>query len=339
MAQRVIDLRSDTVTRPDAAMLAAMAAAELGDDGQEGDPTTRRLQERAAELMGKEAALFVPSGTMANLLAMLCQTSPGDEMVLERGAHVYNFEFNGLGALAGLVAVPLDGRRGHLSAESVRSRLAADVPRGPGPTLLWLENTANLAGGTVQTVAETAQVAEVAHAAGMRVHLDGARVLNAATALGCSPADLCADVDTVGFCLSKGLGCPVGSLLCGPAELIERAWSRRRQLGGSLRQSGILAAAGLVALDTRIARLADDHANARWLAERLAGLPGIDLDPAQVETNIVWFACADQDWPRRCREAGVLISGLPDGRCRCVTHADVSAADVAEASERMRACL
>ena len=204
MPERLIDLRSDTVTRPSTAMLAAMGSAELGDDGQEGDPTTRRLQERAAELMGKEAALFVPSGTMANLLAMVCQTAPGDEIVLERGAHVYNFEFNGLGAVAGLVAVPLDGERGHLTADGVSALLAADVPRGPGPKLLWLENTANLAGGTVQNRAQMAAVAQVAHDASLRVHLDGARVLNAATALGSSPADLCADVDTVAFCLSKG---------------------------------------------------------------------------------------------------------------------------------------
>jgi threonine aldolase len=330
-----IDLRSDTVTRPTPEMLAAMSTAPLGDDGQDGDPTTARLQTLAAAKVGKEAALFVPSGTMGNLLGALCWTSPGDEVVLPREAHSYNFEHNGLAAVASLLAVTVAGVRGHLTADELKAVLADSVPRGPGPKLAWLENTANLAGGTVQTPAEAQAVCDVAHAAGMKVHLDGARLFNAAVALGVPAADIAAPVDSVSFCLSKGLGCPVGSLLCGSADFIARATLRRRQLGGGLRQSGVITAAGLIALETGIDRLAEDHANARWLAERLAAMPGVELDPASVETNIVWFRCADVDWPRRCREAGVLISSLGDGRCRVVTHRDVGRADVERAAEVM----
>jgi threonine aldolase len=334
----IIDLRSDTVTRPDAAMLAAMTRAELGDDGQEGDPTTRRLEQVAAARMGHEAGLLVPSGTMGNLLAALGHGRHGDEVIVERDAHVLNFEFNGLSALAGLLPVPLRGERGHLTPEGVETALAQAVPRGPGPRLVWLENTANLAGGTVMTVEQTRAVCGLAHDRGLAVHLDGARVFNAAVALGVPAAELAGSCDSVSFCLSKGLGCPVGSLLCGPGGFIEAARQRRRQLGGTMRQSGLLAAAGLLALETRVDRMAEDHAKARWLADRLAQVPGLHVDPGTVETNIVWFDCDDPEWPARCRDAGVLFSHLGGGRCRFVTHFDVSVEQVAEAAERMAAC-
>lgn len=335
----MIDLRSDTVTLPTPEMLAAMAAAELGDDVLDGDPTTRRLEARAAELMGMEAALLVPSGTMANLLASQLHTRPGDEVIVEASQHVYQFENNGLAAVSGCLAVPVEGVRGHLTAAVLEAAVGKLVPRGQGPSLVWLENTANLAGGTVQRPEETAAVVAFAKARGWHVHLDGARIFDAAVALGVPAAQLAAGCDTVMFCLSKGLSCPAGSLLCGSRETIARAHELRRRFGGAMRQSGVLAAAGLVALATGMARLADDHRLARLLAAKLAAAPAIQVDQTAVETNMVWFQHGDLDWPARCAAAGVRFVSLGDGRCRAVCHRGIDQDAVETAATTMIATL
>ncbi|MCC7494506.1 MAG: hypothetical protein IT204_19265 [Fimbriimonadaceae bacterium] len=336
MDDRIIDLRSDTVTRPTAAMRAAMAAAEVGDDVLDGDPTTIRLQERVAALVGQQAALLVPSGTMGNLLATLTHTRPGDELIVERRNHVVEFEGNGVTALAGVLPLPLDGHRGHLTAAQVGALLGELIPRGPRPTLLWLENTANLAGGTVQTVAETRALSELARQQRLAVHLDGARLWHAAAATGVAPAAYGALCDSVMCCLSKGLCCPVGSLLCGSREFVAAAHELRRRVGGGMRQSGVLAAAGLVALEQQLERLPEDHHRARRLAAALAELPGLTVELESVETNIVWFHCADPSWPRRCAEAGVRFVAMGAGRCRAVTHAEIDEASLHEALRRLR---
>ncbi len=333
----VIDLRSDTVTRPSRAMFEAAASAELGDDVLDGDPTTRRLEARAAELVGKEAACFVPSGSMGNLAAALTHTRPGDELLIDRQAHFLNSEYNSLTAVAGLTPLPADGERGHITPEVFCRTLAESVPMGPQPTLLWLENTNNLAGGTVQSLDSLRETCALARERGLRIHLDGARIHNAAVAQGIEAAALAEPVDTVMFCLSKGLGCPVGSVLCGPAETIAAARTHRKRLGGGLRQSGVLCAMGLVALEANVDRLAEDHANARWLAEQLVTIPGVDVDLSLVDTNIVWFGCRDLDWPARCAAAGVRFIHLGDGRCRAVCHLDVDRPALLEAVDRMRA--
>jgi len=335
----MIDLRSDTVTRPTPEMLAAMACAELGDDVLDGDPTTRTLEERAAELVGMEAALLVPSGTMANLLAGQLHTRPGDEVIVEASQHVYQFENNGLAAVSGCQTVAVEGERGHLTRPIVERVAAGLVPRGQGPALLWLENTANLAGGTVQRPDDTAAVVGFAKERGWRVHLDGARIFDAAVSLGVPAAALTRGCDTVMFCLSKGLSCPAGSLLCGSRLLMAEAHELRRRFGGAMRQSGVLAAAGLVALETGIERLAEDHQRAKRLAARLAEAPGIEVHPDAVETNMVWFRQSDLDWPARCAAAGVRFVSLGDGRCRAVCHRGVDDAAVEQAARAMIAAL
>ncbi len=335
----MIDLRSDTVTKPTPEMLAAMATAELGDDVLDGDPTTRRLEERAAELLGHEAAMLVPSGTMANLLAGQLHTRPGDEVIVETSQHVYQFENNGLAAVSGCLAVAVEGERGHLTRAVLERAVAGLVPRGQGPALVWLENTANLAGGTVQRPEATADVVAFAKAKGWRVHLDGARIFNAAVALGIPAAALAAGCDTVMFCLSKGLSCPAGSLLCGSRALMAEAAELRRRFGGAMRQSGVLSAAGLVALATGLERLAEDHRLARLLAASLAEAASIEVDPTAVDTNMVWFRQGDPDWPARCAAGGVRFVSLGDGRCRAVCHRGVDEAAVEEAARVMIAAL
>jgi threonine aldolase len=284
---KVIDLRSDTVTHPTPDMRRAMSEAEVGDDVYMEDPTVRRLERMAAEAMGKEAALFVTSGTMGNLVAVLTQTQRGDRVVVGDEAHIYYYEGDGERRLAGvdLVATPND-ERGRLDPVLVKKALEA-----PGPTasLVCLENTHNRCGGAALTAAETDAIAELAHSHGAKMHLDGARIFNAAVALGVPAAELAAPVDSVTFCFSKGLSAPVGSILNGSADFIARARQVRRMVGGGMRQAGVIAAAGVVALETMVERLAQDHENARLLATELATLPGIGLDPKSVQTNIVSF--------------------------------------------------
>src|ERR1700736_4331046 len=329
---RVVELRSDTFTLPTESMRKAMAAAEVGDDVWDEDPTIHRLQARAAEMVAKEASLFVPSGTMGNLCALLNHTQPGQEVILELDSHIFQNEVAGASVVGGLQLRPLDTESGRLRPEQVRVAIRPADIHEPPTGLLCLENTHNRKGGTCLTPAQTVALCEVAHEAGFPVHLDGARVFNAAVALQVDARELTTPVDSVMFCLSKGLSAPVGSMLAGSAEFIERARRIRKMLGGGMRQAGVLAAAGLVALNEMVDRLADDHANARRLAEGLQGLHGIDVDLTRVETNMVFGDCqpplAAADFITRCREVGVLLDQASAYRWRMVTHRGVSREDV-----------
>ena len=323
-----IDLRSDTVTRPSPGMRQAMAEAEVGDDQYGEDPSVNRLQERIAGLLGKEAALFVPSGTMSNQIALKLLTRPGDE-VLVADAHMMWLEAGAGAANSGVMFTTI-GKGGLFTADDFRD---AVKPRGhivfPATALVVIENTHNLGGGVVFPQEDAAEVCAAARAAGVASYLDGARLFNASVASGISLAELAQPFDLASVALSKGLGCPVGSVLAGSAAEIARAVRARRMFGGAMRQSGILAAAGLYALDHHVAHLAEDHANARLIAERLAGLQGVVLDLATVETNIIVFRLAPglpdaASIAARAREAGVLVSALGPRTVRAVTHRDVS---------------
>ena len=335
-----IDLRSDTVTLPSAGMRQAMAAAPVGDDQYGEDPSVNRLQERVAELIGKEVALFVPSGTMANQIGLKILTRPGDEVVLGDEAHIVWHEA-GAGAANSGVQFSVVGRGGLFTAADLRM---AYKPPGhivfPPTTLVAIENTHNRGGGVVFPQNDAVAICDAARELGMASYLDGARLFNTAAASGRSLAELAAPFDVVSVALSKGLGCPVGSLIAGRREVIARAVRARRMLGGAMRQSGILAAAGLWALDNNLARLAEDHANARLLAERLAGLRGVSLDLATVQSNIVIFRM-EEGAPdaatvvARAQELGVLVSAFAARTVRAVTHLDVSRADCELAADRL----
>jgi threonine aldolase len=334
----VIDLRSDTVTRPSAAMRRAMAEAPVGDDQYGEDPSVNRLQERIAALLGKESALFVPSGTMANQIAVKLLARPGDDVIVGQTAHMMWFEAGAAAANSGVQFTPV-GRGGAFTADEFR---AAIKPRGhivlPPTTLVAIENTHNMGGGIVFPQEEAVAICNVARDAGIASYLDGARLFNAAAASGLSLAELARPFDLASVALSKGLGCPVGSVLAGDAALIAQAVTARRRFGGAMRQSGILAAAGLFALDHDVARLADDHANARLIAERVAQLPGIRLDLSSVQTNIVIWEMAPgaPDAPTivaKAKEAGVLISALGGRSVRAVTHMDVSGEQCRQAGD------
>jgi threonine aldolase len=330
----MIDLRSDTVTLPTPGMRAAMARAEVGDDVYGEDPTTRALEERAAQLLGTEAALFVPSGTMGNQIAIACHTRPGQEVVVEATSHIYNVELGTMARFSGVQPRVLWGERGVFTAEQLADALHPDLYYLSPVGLVCLENTHNAAGGRVWPLAEARRILELAHARGVPVHLDGARIFNAQVATGLPVRELVAGFDSVMFCLSKGLGCPVGSLLCGSRELIAEARRVRKALGGGMRQTGMLAAAGLYALEYHIDRLAEDHTNARLLAEGLSQLPGLQVWPP--ETNIVVFEIEEgPSAPELCarlRGRGVLCSPAAAGthprRVRMVTHLGISREDV-----------
>jgi threonine aldolase len=339
----LIDLRSDTVTRPDAAMRRAMAEAEVGDDVYGEDPTVRRLEEESAAALGFPAALFVPSGIMGNQIGLRLLAPRGSELLCDHRAHVLLFEMGAPAALSGILTRPLPSADGLPDVEAFR---AAFVPRGGYrvPTgAIALENTHNVAGGRAFSRARLEPILEFARAAELPVHLDGARIWNAATAIGTTPAELVRGCDTVMFCFSKGLGAPVGSVLCASSERIAEARQIRRLLGGAMRQVGVLAAAALVALREGPGRLAGDHARARRLAEALADLPGLAIDPASVETNIGVLRVlprADESapaarWSAAAKEAGVLVSPLDAEHVRFVTHRDLDDADVDEAIRRL----
>jgi threonine aldolase len=331
----VIDLRSDTVTRPTAAMRQAMATAEVGDDVYREDPTVRALEERVAALVGKEAALFVPSGTMANQIAIMLSTERGGEVLIGEGGHSAVYESGATAAWSG--AQPLVvGRGGLFTAAELAAAIRPRTDYYPRSSLVVVENTHNAAGGRVFPQAEIARIAEVARAHGLALHLDGARLWNAAAASGLGPTAIAAPFDTVSTCLSKGLGAPVGSVLAGRRDFADRARRMRKMLGGGMRQAGILAAAGLYALDHHRGRLVEDHANARRLAEVLARSANVDLDLATVETNIVVFGVrgiSDDELVSRARAAGVLVGLMGPGRVRAVTHLDVGEEDVDAAAE------
>lgn len=321
----MIDLRSDTVTKPTPAMREAMYAAEVGDDVYGEDPTVNRLESDAAAMFGREAALFVPTGTMGNQIAIRLHTQHGQEAVCEARAHVLDWEMAMTAAFSGCQLRPVSGERGILTWEQIRQAIGPKIYYRAQTGLICIENTHNMAGGTVIPPARMREICEGAHEAGLPVHLDGARIFNAAVALGVGVAQLTAGYDTVMFCLSKGLGAPAGSMLVGSREAMERARVFRKALGGGMRQAGVLAAAGLVALHEMTARLADDHANARLLAEAVAAEPNAEIDLAGVETNIVIFRLrGDADaFCRELREKGVLASAIGPDSVRFVTHYDV----------------
>ncbi|HYF90768.1 MAG TPA: GntG family PLP-dependent aldolase [Symbiobacteriaceae bacterium] len=325
-----VDLRSDTVTRPTPAMRRAMADAEVGDDVYGEDPTVSRLEQLAAAKVGKEAALFVPTGTMGNQIAVMTHTARGDQAILDVDSHIYQAEVGGLAVLSGVQARTLKNRDGCLDPAEVEEFIWPEDIHFPRLSLVCLENPLNDAGGIAAPVAAMEAVCAVAHRHGLAAHLDGARVFNAAAALGVSAADVARPFDSVMFCLSKGLCAPVGSMVAGPAAWIARARKHRKLLGGGMRQVGVLAAAGIVALEQMVDRLAEDHANARRLADGLATVPFITLDPARVDTNMVFIRyrkpgkTAD-DLVEALAERGVRVGAVGADRLRLVTHHDVPA--------------
>ncbi|NVJ28560.1 MULTISPECIES: low-specificity L-threonine aldolase [Myxococcus] len=337
-----IDFRSDTVTKPTAGMRRAIAEAEVGDDVYGEDPTVLRLEARVAERLGLEAALFVPSGTQANQVAIGAHCRAGDEVLTEAGSHILHYEGGAVPALWGVQPQPLPGERGLLNPEDVAAAVREDNMHNPRTRLLSLENTHNRGGGSVWPVERFRAVVDVARKAGLAVHLDGARLFNAEVAAGVPASTWARLTDTTSVCFSKGLGAPVGSALAGRADLIKEARRLRKRLGGGMRQAGILAAAALYALDHHVERLAEDHANARRLAAALAEVPGVKVDAARVETNMV-FA----EFDRPAMEMVTLLGGHgvltnPAGgprTVRLVTHLDLSAADIDESVARIRRAL
>jgi len=334
MSVNAIDLGSDTVTRPTETMLERMRHAELGDDGREGDPTVRRLEALAASLLGKEAGLFVPSGTMANLVSLLAHTGRGGEVLSDPGTHIYRSEMGGIAGLASLFHRTIPSRRGQMELEALREAIKpALTPRSLGTALILMETTHNDAGGAVLPLAYMAAVHGMAEDAGVPVHIDGARVFNAAVALGVPASAIAAHGESIGFCISKGLSAPVGSVLCGSAAFITRARAFRRMVGGNLRQAGVIAAAGIVALEEMVDRLAEDHARAKRLAEGFARIDSSLVDPALVETNIVRLDFAKSGrradaWVEALKSKGVLAGVWSPWQIRMVTHRHVADADI-----------
>ena len=326
-----VDLRSDTVTRPTPEMRQAMANAEVGDDVYGEDPTLNRLEQRAAEIFGREAAIFLPTGTMGNQVAIKVHTSPGQEVICEERAHIFNYEMAMMSRFSGCLPRPIATSDGFLRWEQIRRKISGKTYYLAQTGLIALENTGNMWGGIVYPQEFADEICDRAHEAGLPVHLDGARVFNAAVAMGRPVAELTAKFDSIMFCLSKGLGAPVGSMLVGNARFIEEARKVRKALGGGMRQAGILAAAGLIALEKHPARLHEDHANARFLAEGLAQVPGLDIDPAKAPTNILVFdisgtGMSSSEFTQKLRERQVLASGVNAETMRFVTHMDVDRA-------------
>lgn len=341
---KVIDLRSDTVTLPTDEMRHAMYEAEVGDDVFKEDPTINRLEELAAHMLGKEAALFTPSGTMSNLIAILTHTHPGDEILLGSEAHMLWNEVGGASTLGGVVmrTIPND-HGGRIEPDEVEAAIRPENIHYPTTTLLCLENTHNRCSGAVLTAEFTSAIAQLAHQHGLRVHLDGARIFNAAVALDIPASELATPADSVCFCISKGLSAPVGSLLCGDLEFVERARKWRKMMGGGMRQAGVIAAAGIVALQKMVSRLAEDHTTAKRLADGLARIPGITVHPERVQTNIVMFesptALTAPEFIQRMAARGVKFTYPGGRRVRAVTHRMVGTGDIDEALNRIELVL
>ncbi len=337
-----VDLRSDTVTLPSPAMREAMYRAELGDDVYGEDPTVNKLQQMAAERLGKEAALFVASGTMGNLVALLTHCERGGGAIMGDQSHTLLNEAGGSAALGGVYMRAVPNRPdGTIDPDVIEAAIPEPDVHHPQMKVLCLENTHNYCGGATLDAAYTAQVANLAHHRGLALHVDGARIFNAAVALGVEARELAAPADSVMFCLSKGLSCPVGSMLCGSAEFVARAHRYRKMVGGGMRQAGVLAAAGIVALEEMVDRLQEDHENARVLAEGIASIPGLSLDPATVHTNIIFFdfvstGMSAHEFCDRAQEEGVLMLALGPGRVRAVTHYGIERRDVEYAEKAMR---
>lgn len=341
-----IDLRSDTVTKPTPEMREAMARAEVGDDVYGEDPTVNRLQEMAAERLGKEAALFVPSGTMGNLSSILAHCGRGEEVILGDKAHSFLLEAGGMSALGGVHSHQVPNQPdGTLALDDIRQAIRSDDAHQPISRLVALENTHNRCGGAALTVEYTQSVGELAHEHGLLLHIDGARIFNAAAGLGVDARRLAAPADSVTFCLSKGLCAPVGSMVCGSNEFIARVHRVRKQLGGGMRQAGVLAAAGIVALQSMVERLADDHRRARLLAQGLTAIPGLVLDPGTPKTNMLFCSLAE-DVPLSASqvaaalaERSVLVGAVAPRRFRLVTHYWIGDDDVTKAVGAFREVL
>jgi threonine aldolase len=339
-----IDLRSDTVTRPTPEMRKAMAEAEVGDDVFGDDPTVNSLQEFAADLLGKEAGLFVPTGSMGNQVSLGALARPGDEVVCETGAHFLHYEGGSVAAHLGLVARPLPGEGGVFTADQVAGAIRPGTEHNPRTAVVSIENTHNSAGGRIWPIDEARAVAKVAHDQGVAVHIDGARIFNAQAATGVPAREWAECADTLTFCFSKGLGAPIGSMVVGSAEIVKESHRLRKRLGGGMRQVGVIAAAARVALETGVDRLADDHANARRLAEGLAELDAAAVDLGDVETNMVYLDLApfNQTAPEvsaALAAEGVVTLGFPGTKMRLVTHRDVDAADIETALEALKKVL
>jgi threonine aldolase len=343
-AMDFIDLRSDTVTQPSAAMREAMASAEVGDDVFGEDPTVNRLQDFVADRLGHESALFVPSGTMANQICLRVHTAPGDEVILDAGGHSFNYESGATAALGGVQIKPIHTDAGVFTAEQLDAAVRPLAYYMPRTRLVMVENTHNAGGGTVWPLEQMRAVTSRARAHGLAVHLDGARLFNAEVASGVPARVYAACADTVSVCLSKGLGAPVGSVIAGNRDLLTEAHRLRKMFGGGMRQVGVLAAAGLYAVENNIERLGDDHANARRLAEGLAAVDGLAVELERVHTNMVFFDVTREDIDaatlvERMRERGVLAVNLSPRSVRLVTHLDVSAVQMEQACERIAAAL
>ncbi|MGC8861977.1 MAG: threonine aldolase family protein [Armatimonadota bacterium] len=336
-----INLRSDTQTLPTEAMMEAMRTAPLGDDIFGEDPTVRRLEEMAAKMLGKEAAMLVISGTMGNLVSLMAHTNRGDEVIVDPESHIFYHEVGSMAAVAGLMPMPVASHDGMLDPSEVAAAIRRPNIHFPTPRLLCLENTHNRSGGRVVPLDLHKELCAVAHERGLKVHLDGARIFNASVAAGIPAAEWAKDADSVMFCLSKGLSCPLGSVVVGDAEFIDRARHSRKRIGGGMRQAGIIAACGIVALESMIDRLAEDHANAKLLAQGLSEIPGFKVDPDKVETNMVYVdhsatGLSTDEVLSRLKAAGVLASGSPPNRIRFVTHRHCHAQAIAEAVLRMK---
>jgi len=329
----MIDLRSDTLTRPTEAMLESMREASFGDDSRDGDATVQKLEAMAAERTGKEAGAFMPSGTMTNLVAMLTHAQRGGEVLLEQGSHTLNAELGGIAGVAGLFYRGIPGKRGAMDLELLGDAVRPTTRHQMGTTLIWMENTHNRAGGAVLSLAHMKTVHELAREKGIPVHLDGARIFNAAISLGVPPSEIAQYSESVCFCVSKGLSAPVGSILCGSAAFIERARANRRMVGGNMRQAGPLAAAGIVALETMVNRLQEDHQTAKRLAEGLHRIDASLCDPKDVETNLVRVDLRKSgrraaQWSADLKTKGVLVAPADIWALRFVTHRHISAPDV-----------
>lgn len=340
----MIDLRSDTVTKPSAEMRRSMAEAEVGDDVYLEDPTVNRLQERAAEVFGREAALFLPSGSMGNQIAIKSQTHHGDEVICEERGHIYNYEMAAMAAISGTLARPIYAEEGILHWDQIARQIRPKIYYRAQTGLISLESTHNLAGGTVYPPEVSDEICDRAHEAGIPVHMDGARIFNASVYLKRPVAEITAKCDSVQFCLSKGLGAPVGSMLVGSRDFIERARVLRKMFGGGMRQAGVLAAPGLIALEKGPLRLKEDHDNARYLAEGLSRIPGIKINPAKVQTNILVFDVSGTgltapEISKKLSAQSVMASSFTPEIMRMVTHLDVDRAMIDRALEVMGSVL
>jgi len=333
MNKPTVDLFSDTKTRPSQNMMIAMMEAETGDEQANEDPTTRKLQERVAELLGKEDALFLPSGTMCNQIAIAVHCRPGDEIIADKTSHIINFEAGGAAVIGQAMIKSLEGERGIFTVEQVNRALRSEFRHSPSSKMIAIEQTANLGGGSIWPLETLVALQSVAKENNLITHMDGARLLNAVVASGVSAIDYAATAETVWIDLSKGLGCPVGGVIAGSKEFIQEAWPWKQRLGGSMRQSGILAAAGLYALDNNVDRLAVDHENAKTLATELSRIPGVKLDSELVETNIILIDVGGSKFSapeisERLLADGVRIGAFSSTRMRAVTHLDIDGKDV-----------